>query len=152
MNITDKVLFTQGNASTYVSGTDGRLIYNGIDGEDKKYLLEGEIEIPSGEVTPTEDVQDIFNNDGFYLESDQNGSDSDYEFGARVVKRKIGLRSYEDEDHNLVIACELTYWWTTTEGEEIGNPHTITIWKSWVDINGAPHFKIENNEENESQE
>lgn len=42
MNQSDKLIYTQGNASTFARGTDGRLVYNGIDGEDKKYLIEGE--------------------------------------------------------------------------------------------------------------
>lgn len=42
MNNSDKLIYTQGNASTFARGTDGRLMYNGIDGEDKKYLIEGE--------------------------------------------------------------------------------------------------------------
>ena len=42
MNNSDKIIYTQGNASTFARGTDGRLVYNGIDGEDKKYLIEGE--------------------------------------------------------------------------------------------------------------
>lgn len=42
MNQSDKLIYTQGNASTFARGADGRLVYNGIDDEDKKYLIEGE--------------------------------------------------------------------------------------------------------------
>ena len=42
MNVSDKIIDTQGNTTTYSSGFDSRLIYNGIDGQDKKYLIEGE--------------------------------------------------------------------------------------------------------------
>lgn len=42
MNLSDKVINEQGNVATYCAGADARLRYVDVNGEDKKYLIEGE--------------------------------------------------------------------------------------------------------------
>lgn len=42
MNISDKIIDEQGPTSTFSSGADSRLIYRSVDGQEKKYLIDGE--------------------------------------------------------------------------------------------------------------
>lgn len=50
MNLNDKVIDDQGNVKTFASGQDARLYYLDFEGNEKKYLLEGDggggVELP----------------------------------------------------------------------------------------------------------
>ena len=41
-NLSDKIIDDQGNARTYSNGYDSRLHYVDVNGQDKKYLIDGE--------------------------------------------------------------------------------------------------------------
>ena len=66
MNYSDKVINEQGNVATYCAGADARLRYVDINGQDKKYLIEGEG--GGGEST----VSGLTNEFGTYIKSQTN--------------------------------------------------------------------------------
>ena len=54
MAISDLMIADQGNVQTFAGSADARLYYLDLDGKEKKYLLEGEVNVEGGAMTPEE--------------------------------------------------------------------------------------------------
>lgn len=54
MSISDLMIADQGNVQTFAGSADARLYYLDLDGTEKKYLLEGEVNVEGGAMTPEE--------------------------------------------------------------------------------------------------
>ena len=122
-NISDKLIDTQGDTSTWTCGSDSRLYYqNGT--EIKKYLIEGEV--PSGSVTAIEDDTTIYGGGGMYC-----------------TFRKLELKFYKDEYNSLV--CSLVGTAHRGNGDE-GTEETVTkeFFKALIDETG--YFQFESDE------